>query len=335
MLDQDYSNILSKALSIDNWRNLKDIKLEEIQNFLNNPYVMYHMSSSGYYLLKIPTEILNSPTTRHYLDSYYSLFFYYDLEKNPDKDGLRFSPVFHFITELTMKYEDEKQTFDFLYRKTAFLLTLNEELNFISERYKWGDETKFREVFLSKFENLCTSLVELFISLINIYEKLKLNHDKLEVEKFTDIFKFFNNPENKLPTYYHDANSFTVNFSLYIFIRNSLVHNFKEVKYEEDIQNLMLKIDNIPHNRREGFNKYIEYSFKRYTGRKTSSSFQEHVDDQSPHIKIHFWLNRKSKLEVEKTKIEFNMDIIKLSKEMLNYLYIFEMDLFREILSER
>ncbi len=338
MPDKDYSNLLSEALSIDNWKNLKDIKLEQILNFLHNPYVMYNMFSSGYYLLKIPKEILNSPTTTHYLDSYYSVFFYYDMEKTPYKDGGNFSPVFHLITELTMKYEDEKQTFDFLYRKTAFLWTLNEELNFISERYKWGDETKFKEVFLAKFENLCTNLVELFISLVNIYEKLRLKRDVPKVNKFEDIFKFFNGTENKLPTYYREAISFSVNYSLYIFIRNSLVHNIKEIKYEEDAQNtqnLILRIENIPYKRRYGvFNEFIKNSFKLYEGSKTSSSFQEHVDNRSPYIKIHFWLNKSSNLDVEKTKIEFNMEILSLSKEMLNYLYRLEMDLFKEILSE-
>lgn len=333
MPDQDNSNNASDKRLIDNSKNLKDIKLEEILSFLKNPYVMSTMHSSGYYYIHISKEMLKIPTMKDSLDSYYNVLSYYDLEKTPSKDGLNFAPIFHLIAELTMKYEDEKQTFDFLCRKTAFLLTLNEEINFISERYKWGEETKFREVFLSKFESLCTSLVELFISLINIYEKLRLKRHEIKVIKFNNIFAFFADENNKLPNYYRKAFSFSINFSLYIFIRNSLVHNFKEVKYEEDAQNLILRIENIPSKRREGvFNEFIENSFKFYHGSKTPSSFQEHFDNLFPHIKIHFWLNKSSNLDVEKTKIEFNIDIINLSKEMLNYLYLLERDLFNEIL---
>ncbi|MPM48829.1 hypothetical protein SDC9_95556 [bioreactor metagenome] len=105
---------------------------------------------------------------------------------------------------------------------------------------------------MAKFENFTTSLVELIITCINIYEKLELDINPCNVKNFKDILPFIRNENNKLPSHYHLGINNSINISLYIFIRNSLVHNFDEIYYIENNQNPIVKIPNVPKNRRFG-----------------------------------------------------------------------------------
>ncbi len=314
----------------------KDIDLQEIYDFVLNPYVLRKMWSSGCYLIHIPPNLLNEPIQRSAFDSYYGVLSFYEWHKTPIETGAEFSSVFHKLKAIQAKFPIEGKILDIIYRKTAYLNILEMEIEYISKRYKWSEKPEFEEVFLAKFENFTTSLIELIVTCINLHEKLKKNSTKYNIEYFQDIIKFLVNSGNELPDYYHWGINHSINLSVYIFIRNNLVHNFDQVDYVENEQNPLLKIINIPYKNRLGkFNDYIENEFKtNYKGKKTSQSFQEYTDSRFPYIKFEFFLNKKSKVDLETTKIGFEMDIISLTKKMLGNLFDIQQNLFQNIMAQ-
>lgn len=288
--------------------------------------------SYGYFPIKFPKNVLIEPDKQFSLDSYYGIISFYDWHKTPIENGGEFTPIFYHIKRLKEEYVDEQKILDFICRKTTFLNVLQMEIEYLSVRYNWSGRNEIKEIFLAKFENFTTSIIELFITSINLYETIGLKKKTAEVNRFECIMKFLADNENNLPSYYDWGIKFSINFSIYIFVRNSIVHNFKDIEYLDDMQNPILKIENIPSKKRYGiFKEYIEETFKQYNGNKNPHTFHEYIDDRFPYLKIHFYLTRKSTLDFDNSKIEFEMDTVSLSKEMLNDLFILQRNLFENI----
>jgi hypothetical protein len=315
---------------------IKDIDLQEIYNFVCDPYVSRKMMSSGCYLTHIPPNLLNDPLQISSLDSYYGVLSFYEWHKTPIPTGAEFTSVFHKLEAIKTKFPTEKKLLDIICRKTAYLNILNMEIEYISNRYKWSEKSYFEEVYLAKFENFTTSLIELIVTCINLHEKLKENPTKYNIENFQDIVKFLVNSSNELPNYYHLGINHSINLSAYIFIRNNLVHNFDQVDYVENEQNPLLKINNIPYKNRLGkYNEYVGREFNtNYKGKKTPQSFKEYTDSKFPYIKFKFFLNKNSKIDLETTEIGFEMDIISLTKKMLGNLFDIQKNLFQNIMAQ-
>lgn len=288
--------------------------------------------SYGYFPIKFPKNVLIEPDKQFSLDSYYGIISFYDWHKTPIENGGEFTPIFHHIKRLKKEYVDEQKILDFICRKTTFLNVLQMEIEYLSERYNWSGRNEIKEIFLAKFENFTTSIIELFITSINLYETIGLKRDKSEVKRFESIMGFLADDNNKLPSYYEWGVNFSIKFSIYIFVRNSIVHNFRDIEYLNNRQTPVLQIENIPYDKRYGiFNKYIEETFKQYNGNKNPQTFHEHIDDRYPYLKIHFFLTKKSTLYVQDSKVEFKMDTVSLSKNMLSDLFILQRNLFENI----
>lgn len=288
--------------------------------------------SYGYFPMKFPENVLIEPTKHYTLDSYYGIISFYDWHKTPIENGGEFSPIFYHIKRLKKEHQDEQKILYFICRKTTFLNVLQMEIKYLSERYNWSGRNEIKEIFLAKFENFTTSMIELFITSINLYETIGLKKKTDEVNRFECIMDFLADDVNNLPSYYNLGINFSIKFSIYIFVRNSIVHNFKDIEYLDDMQTPIIKIENIPSNKRYGiFNEYIKKSFEKYNGNKSPHIFHEYIDNRFPYLKIHFYLTRKSTLDVDNSKIEFKMDTVSLSKEMLGDLFLLQRNLFENI----
>lgn len=288
--------------------------------------------SYGYFPIKYPENVLIEPDKQYALDSYYGIISFYDWHKTPIENGGEFTPIFYHIKRLKKEYVDEHKILDFICRKITFLNVSQMEIDYLSERYNWSGRNEIKEIFLAKFENFTTSIIELFITSINLYETIGLKKDKSELKRFESILEFLADNNNNLPSYYDWGTEISIKFTIYIFVRNSIVHNFKDIEYLSDMQNPILKIENIPSKKRYGiFNKYIEKTFEQYNGNENPNTFHEYIDSRFPYLNIHFYLTRKSTLDVDKSKIEFKMDTVSLSKNMLDDLFILQRNLFENI----
>ena len=331
-LIKDFRENCSNLIDLTESGDFKSVDIKDIGKFILNPYVMNKMGLSGWYLMHIPPNLLKKPTERNSLDSYYGTISFYDWHKIPIEDGAEFSPINYLLKEIKKIYPGEKNVLDIIYRKTAYLNVLENELRYLSTRYVWAEKSEFKEIFLAKFENFTTSLVELIITCINLYERTVLNRSEENVVYFGKVVPFLNDSNNKLPTYYHWGINSSINLSFYIYIRNSLVHNFSEIKYVDDEQNPILKIDDIPRKRRYGlFDEYIEEEFNKYKGKKTPGLFQKYRDERFPYVSFEFYISKKSTLDLEKSKIGFEMNIIDLTKKMLGDFFVLQKDLFTTI----
>lgn len=314
----------------------KNINLQEIYDFVLDPYVLSKMWSSGCYLIHIPPNLLNEPNQMSAFDSYYNIFSFNGWHKTPIKDGGWFTPIFHKIQTIKNKFPDDEKILDIISRKTAYLNTSQMEMEYIYKRYNWSEKPEFKEVFLAKFENFTTSLVELIITCINLYEKLKLSRTTYEVNKFESIVDFLINCVKGLPNAGSRINYLSNYLSVYIFIRNSLVHNLDQLEYIDNEQSPLLKINSISFNYRcDKFNDYITNEFEtKYTGKKNPELFQEHTNSELPGIKLIFCLTRSSTVNIQKTKIEFEMDVTSLTQKMLGDLFNIQKYLFVDIIAQ-
>lgn len=330
-LTKEFRNNCKNLLTLTENGNLENVNSENILDLILNPLISNKMSLSGYKLNYIPPNVLKNLDMFYTLDSYFSIFDFYDWHKIPVVDGAEFSSINYLLTKIEEKHPAEKNIFDIIYRKNAYLNILQMELQYISDRYLWAEKPDLKEVFLAKFENFTTFLVELIMTCINVYERIVLGKSEV-LENYGKILDFLSDPTNNLPSYYHLVINHSINLSFYIYIRNCLVHNLSEIKYVDNEQNPILKIDNIPHSRRYGlFNSYIETEFEKFDGRKTANSFQKHQDDRFPYVYFEFWITKKSTLELDKSKIRFEMTILDLTKNMLGYLFGLQRDLFMKI----
>jgi len=283
----------------------------------------------------LPKNLLKEPDKLDALDSYYGVISFYKWHKSPSEHGAWFSPISFYINELKNKFPEEEKRLELIYRKTAYLNILKMEIDYLSKRFDWNKGEEFKEIFLARFENFTTTLVELIMISINLYERIGLKQNNISVKNFKDILPFLRDPKNNLPSYYQSIND-SVDLSLYVYIRNCLVHNPDEIEYVHNNQNPILQIRNIPCTRRYGiFDEYIKDEFKHYTkqlkGKKPQKSFQKYIDSRFPYIQFEFWINKRSNVDVERTKIEFKMSIVELSKKMLNDLFVLQRNIFKII----
>ncbi len=284
----------------------------------------------------LPKEILKKPSRYETMDSYYGMINFYKWSKIPGKHGSEFSPIFFYLDELKKEYPKEIEILELICRKTAYLCTLKEEIDYISNRFEWKEIDWIEEVFLSRFESFTTSLVELILISINFHETgvLKRDKDETEVIKFEDILSFLRNPEHNLPSYYNSINE-SINLCIYAYIRNSIVHNPKELEYLKNNQNPIIQIKDMPFVKRKEygvFNDYLEEVFKLSKCKKSQNTYQKCIDPRFPYLEFELWVNKKSRLGLEKTKVKFKMDIIKLTDMMLDDLFILQKDIFKTII---
>ncbi len=236
---------------------------------------------------------------------------------------------------LKNKFPEEEKRLGLIYRKTAYLNILQMEIDYLSKRFDWDKGEEFKEFFLARFENFTTTLVELIMISINLYERIGFKQNNISVKNFKDILPFLTNPKNNLPSYYQSIND-SVDLSLYVCIRNCLVHNPDKIEYVHNNQNPILQIRDIPSDKRYGiFDEYIknefEYYIKQLKGKRPQKSFQKYIDGRFPYIQFEFWINKKSNVDVKKTKIGFKMGIVELSEKMLNDLFVLQRDMLKII----
>lgn len=329
---KDFRDNCSNLVNLTEEGNFENVTFDDICKVIYNPLTLQKMYQSGFHLIHISPDLLKKPNSHYALDSFLGVVGFYDWHKTPLEEGAEFSPINHLLREIEEMHSEEKNVLDTIYRKNAYINTLQMEIEYISERYVWTEKPEFKEIFLAKFENFATSLVELIITCINLYERTVFGITSPDVENFSQILPFLRDPTNKLPSEYHWCINDSIDLSFYLYIRNSLVHNFSEIEYIDSKQNPILKINNIPYNRRYGlFNDYIKEEFKKYNGSKVPKSFQEYRDSRFPHILFEFWLTKKCTLGIEESRIGFEMNIIDLTKRIKSYLFILQKDLFKTI----
>jgi len=283
----------------------------------------------------LPKNLLREPDKLYVLDSYCGLISFYQWHKKPSERGAWSAPIFFYIDELKNKFPEEEKRLELIYRKTAYLNLLKMEIDYLSKRFDWNKVEEFKEIFLLRFENFTTTLLELIMISINLYERIGLKRNNLSVQNFKDILPFLRDPKNNLSSYYQSINA-SINLSLYVYIRNCFVHKPDKIEYIDNNQSPILQIRNIPYKRRYGiFGEYIKDEFKHYTkqlkGKRPQKSFQKYIDSRFPYIQFEFWINKRSNVDVERTKIGFEMSIVELSKKMLNDLFVLQRDMLKII----
>lgn len=296
---------------------------------------MNELESPVSFHVLVPKNRLKQPTERHPFDTYYGMITLYDITKNKAASGSGRSPSYShslfYINELKHKFPDEDEILKIIYRKTVYLHILKKEIRYLSERYDWNKGEGVKDLFLSRFENFTNSLVELIMISINLYARRTQNKS---LKRFEDIFPNIIDQNNSFPSYYQSIN-FSVNLTSYVYIRNSLAHDPREIKYLPNNQNPILQIENIPPNVRYGnFDKYIEEEFEHYKqngGKISKNTCQSYIDPRFPYLEFEFWLQKNSKVNVRKTKIRFKMNIVELTKMMFNDLIRLQKDMFEII----
>ncbi len=287
-----------------------------------------------YMTISIPKKVLQKPDTRYFMDTYYGMLRWYKQPTTAIEHNGQFRSIYKIIEELKKNFPHEN-IINIIERKTAYVEILNEEMKYLKKRFVWEELTKIHDIFISRFENIMEQISELFILVIQIYQKYKKEYTKEKIKRFESIIDFFID-ENKLPLHFGKGYNDSIDYSIYIYIRNLLVHDVEKIRYNFDSDKPKIIIDNIPCNKRKGlFNDYLNNQFLNYNGKKTPSSLIKMSDANFPYLLIDLKLSKKCTLQLNESKVHFEMELLELVKRIIGNLYRLESELFEIIIKEK
>lgn len=258
----------------------------------------------------------------HSLDFYYSLFSWYDWNNTSNQFGANFTPVKYRIDELR-KIGISNNLLDSIERRTFYLNVQHMELEYILERYQWEKIPTAYNFFLSRFENNITMICELYLLTIDLYQKNSYPDEwKEKLQTFKEVFDFFKNSKYISSFYKPNYLNPMMEYTMYIFIRNSMVHNPLELEYKNNNQNPLLSVKNIEYKRRYGdWNKYLDNLFSQYTGRKIPKDSIFIIDKRFPYYQFNIKLTNKCKINYQDTIIGLEIPMLDYSNMMINELF--------------
>lgn len=217
------------------------------------------------------------------------------------------------IKQLTRIFPNEKLLLDTLSRRIKYFNSLNKKMKYFSERYNWNNFPEIYDVYLCHFEYYVSQVTEAIMYVLQFYTRNKKGYSGTEIKHFEDIGKFFVGEHNSLPDYYAKSINDSALLSILLFIRNSLVHDYRNIQYIQNDQDPIVKSGNIPPKKRYGVlnQLYLDHLLKFYVDKKIPSETIEIPDPR-------FYLNVKLKLTRNCT-INYNETIISFSTNTLDF----------------
>ena len=189
-----------------------------------------------------------------------------DVFINPNK-AYRFDYVWGFIQRYSSYMDENLKKIDTLIsifpEEESFLKTLSnrakyfnvlkEELEYLSQRYDWKKIEGIYNVYIHLFEHCICQITEWSMYVLQFYIRNRKNYNGIEMKKFEDIGTFIIDKNNGLPPHYRETINHSALLSILLFIRNSLVHDYRNLVYKQNNQNPIIESNNIPQKRDMAF----------------------------------------------------------------------------------
>jgi len=278
--------------------------------------------------LKGPKEILKNFEKVHYLDFTWNVVNKY----NSYTDEL-----FPRIDDLVKKFPDEKNFLNVLKSRLKMINVEYELLKYISEEYSWSEFDGVTDFYLRKFENLIVQIAEGVMYLLQFFVRNKKGYSGPSILKFKDVGDFLISSDNCLPDYYPASINNSVLLSILLFIRHSIVHDYREIVYEANNQNPLIVNKNIPLNNRYGTlrHQYLDHLYKTVLTKKPSCTHIKipayNLHDN--YLTVDLWLTKKSTVGYDETIISFSADTLGLIHRFTrNEFFVLFRDIFKVLL---
>jgi len=274
-------------------------------------------------------------TKQYGFDTYYGTLINYSWHKGIAEQGSGYSPVYHLINELKIKYPKEIQKLDSIYRRIVYLEVITDEFQYLRDKYDYNQIPILLEWTTNKFETFAAVLTEMTLLIIEFYYRIhsKLNPLQKNQCKFEEIFNLTK-----------DQSSFfnSVNHALYsllaVELRNEITHGcgYNLIQKNGGIF-FTFEIDLTT--------KFQQYSvlkdwinnriIGRFSGKKTPNIWYDFKD---PCFNFTSWKIRFKKqggFEVDNSRIVFDIELKEYIDLMIKVFFYHLCDkLFRNLLKE-
>ena len=272
------------------------------------------------------------PKKIYQFDSHTGFLYTYEWHRKPLRHGAQFTPVFHII-EVLRDVGLNSDLLDCFYRRVPYACVCKEEIEFLSERYNWNEFKYIQDYMISRFEDLVRTICDLFLLTIVYYQKYFYSDEYIKVYRFEDIFTLFKEdksiPRLLKPFFINPS----LNYTLFMYVRNCIVHNPGKLKYVEKDQNPSVVIENIDQKRRFGiFREYMEDVLNMYDGKKTPGNYVNIIDGRFDYFRFSLKLTKKTTLNFEESLVGIEISIIELSKMFLNELFHIQFEIYKTML---
>lgn len=243
------------------------------------------------------------------------------------------------IRELIKIFNHEEEFLNTFASRLRYLNSSVEILKYFSSEYDWSQFEGIYDFYLRSFEQIISQIAEAIMYLLQFFERNKRSYSGPNVKKFEDIGKFLIDPNNCLPGYYPKSINNSVLLSILLFVRHSIVHDYRNIVYKPNAQNPIIEKDNIPPNNRYGTlrRQYLDYLFETQLTKKPSQTFIN-----IPAYKIHnnyldidLWLTKKSTVGHDETVVSFSADTLGLLHRLTNMeFFVLFRDIFTVLINE-
>jgi len=242
------------------------------------------------------------------------------------------------IKKLIPIFPDEKEFLETLTRRIKYFQSLNWELNYLSERYDWNKFDGVQEVFICRFEHFICYITESIMYVLQFYTRNKKSYNGITIDKFEDIGKFFVDNNNGLPAYHNKSINDSALLSILLFIRNSLVHRYKDIQYKTNKQNPIIESPNIPPKKRYGVipRLYVDDIFSQYTGKKIPCNFvSSPFNDNRFYLQTTIKLNKQCTIDYDETIMSFSVETLELTNRLCkNEFFVLFREVFHVLIEE-
>jgi len=243
------------------------------------------------------------------------------------------------IRELIKIFNHEEGFLNTLASRLQYLNSSVEILKYFSSEYDWSQFEGIYDFYLRSFERIISQIAEAILYLLQFFERNKRSYSGPNIKKFEDIGKFLIDPNNCLPGYYPKSINNSVLLSILLFIRHSIVHDYRNIIYMPNAQNPIIKKDNIPLNNRYGTlrRQYLDYLFDTRVTKKLPQTFINipAYKIHNNYLDINLWLTKKSTVDHDKTRISFSADTLGFLHRFTHVeFFILFRDIFEALLNE-
>lgn len=235
------------------------------------------------------------------------------------------------IRKLIPIFKKEQLFLNTLASRIKYINTLNLELKFLSKRYNWKKFLGVEEVYLRRFEQGIYQIAESIMYLLQFYTRNKKKYAGIKILRFEDIGRFLMDENNCLPQYYTKSINNSALLSIMLFIRHSLVHDYRNIIYKSFKQNPIIEKNNIPLKNRYGVLRrlYLDYLFSQYNSKKPPRGYIL-FNDPMNYLKINLKLTKQCKVNYDETIISFKTNTLDFINRLTRKEFFI---LFRDILS--
>jgi len=278
-------------------------------------------------------EMLQDPDRVHSFDFHKGYLKKYDWHKQPLRNGAHFTPIYYLIQILKEESLDS-DLLECFFRRIPYINVALEEIDFITRRYKWDKFENLFDYYICRFEDINTTICELFLLSLNYYQTYYYQEEFTKVKRFEDIIKLFGEdpkiPRTLKPIFINPS----LDYTLYTYIRNCTVHNPSKINFIENNQKPIIFIENIEKKKRYGiFEEYLNNLFDEYNGKKEPNSYVDLTDPRFPHYFYKIKLTKLCKLNYDESIVGIKMGVYDYAKNLLRELFHLQMELDRTLQS--